>query len=83
MPRSEPVRLSTFVAAAKHADWMQVVLNQGPPCFYLCNDAKFCLRAQRWAGHEDIHKFVSLTDLLMIVQATRGVAKVAKGKGKR
>lgn len=56
-----------LIKAAKHADWMQVVLNQGPPCFHL-EDDKFCLRAQRWAGHgkadSDIHAFVSLADLL-------------------
>ena len=52
--------------AARDADWMQVVLNQGPPCFHL-EDGRFCLRAQRW--HDEIaekvcHKYVSLEDLL-------------------
>lgn len=55
--------------AAKDADWMQVVLNQGPPCFHL-EDGRFCLRAQRW--HDEIaekvcHKYVSLEALLRSV----------------
>ena len=37
--------------AAEHADWGQVVANGGPPCFHLCEDGTFCLRAKRWAGH--------------------------------
>lgn len=55
--------------ACVNADWMQVVLNGGPPCFHL-EGAKFCLRAERWDGHEtfpgdDIgHSFVSLSDLM-------------------
>lgn len=59
-----------LVAAAKQADWMQVVLNQGPPCFHLQSDGRFCLRAQRWVGHNlpddewPSHTFVSLESLL-------------------
>jgi hypothetical protein len=57
-----------LVEAAKRADWMQVVLNQGPPCFHLEDKGNFCLRAERWAGHGvgewPMHKFVSLADLL-------------------
>jgi hypothetical protein len=54
-----------LITAARSADWMQVVLNQGPPCFYLEKERRiFCLRAERWAGHEDMHKFVSLASLL-------------------
>jgi hypothetical protein len=58
-----------FLKAAKDADWMQVVLNQGPPCFHL-EDGRFCLRAERWDGHYSwrnspaCHKFVSLEALL-------------------
>lgn len=55
--------------AAQNADWVQVVLNGGPPCFHLDN-GRFCLRAERWDGHYTdkigpaIHKFVTLKDLL-------------------
>ncbi len=55
--------------AARDADWQQVVLNGGPPCFHL-EDGRFCLRAERWDGHRRIggsiaiHKFVSLADLV-------------------
>lgn len=58
-----------LLQAAKDADWMQVVLNQGPPCFHL-EEGRFCLRAQRWDGHkviggsEAIHEFVPLEMLL-------------------
>jgi hypothetical protein len=53
--------------AAKAMDWQQVVLNGGPPCFHLCEDGSFCGRAERWAGHEDLHKFISFHDLLRMV----------------
>ncbi len=51
--------------AAKKADWQQVVLNGGPPCFHV-DDNTFCLRAERWLGHgdKDFHKFTSLEDLM-------------------
>jgi hypothetical protein len=59
------------IKAAEVMDWQQVVLNGGPPCFYLGDDGiKFCSRAERWAGHSNTktefpyHKFVSLADLL-------------------
>lgn len=49
---------------------MQVVYNQGPPCFHL-EGHRFCLRAERWDGHHKemdgsgpMHEFVSLEDLL-------------------
>lgn len=55
--------------AARRADWQQVVLNGGPPCFYLESDGRFCLRAERWAGHTQKeewpeHRYVSLAALL-------------------
>lgn len=50
--------------AAKQMDWQQVVLNGGPPCFHVCEDGRFCGRAKRWDGHEDLHKFVSLSDMI-------------------
>ncbi len=46
-------------------DWQQVVLNGGPPCFYV-EGPQYCGRAQRWPGHgnEAFHDYVSLDDLL-------------------
>ena len=59
-----------LMRAAKDPDWMQVVFNQGPPCFHVEN-GRFCLRTERWDGHHIlrkgdilIHKYVSLEDLL-------------------
>jgi hypothetical protein len=66
-PKPKPVN---YDHAAYRADWMQVVLNQGPPCFYLGDEPdRFCLRAERWDGHTDKdkypeHRFVSLAALL-------------------
>lgn len=63
--------MNPIIKAAEQMDWMQVVLNQGPPCFHLDpEDGRFCGRAERWDGHKTwegsprIHKFVSLADLL-------------------
>lgn len=60
--------LKVVLNAAKNADWQQVVLNGGPPCFHI-EDGSFCFRAERWQGHEDavIHPFVSLEALLRTV----------------
>lgn len=70
---------SAHFNAAKDADWRQVVLNGGPPCFHL-EDGCFCLRAERWEGHKTIHQFVSLESLLRSVapgpRAIRGVCIV-------
>ena len=52
------------IAAAEEMDWMQVVLNQGSPCFHLESSGTFCGRAKRWEGHDSEHKFRSLADLL-------------------
>lgn len=57
---------NALLHAAENADWGQVVLNGGPPCFHVCkDDGLFCLRAERWDGHaadayRGSHKFVSL-----------------------
>lgn len=56
-----------FLNAAERMDWQQVILNAAPPCFHLEEDGRFCGRAQRWAGHLDLHDFVSLVDLLISV----------------
>lgn len=59
-----------MVEAARNADWQQVVLNGGPPCFHLDPKlGRFCLRALRWAGHSTEHAFtdhifVGLDELL-------------------
>jgi hypothetical protein len=65
--------------AAEHADWGQVVANGGPPCFHICEDGLFCLRAKRWEGHAPWtgsvgHDFVSLAQML----ASRVLKEVAK-----
>jgi hypothetical protein len=44
-------------------DWQQVALNGGPPCFYV-EGSKYCGRAERWAGHDGEHKFISLEDMV-------------------
>lgn len=54
------------IAAAKHADWGQVVANGGPPCFHL-EGVRFCLRAQRWDGHDSMHRYLPLHELLAAV----------------
>lgn len=56
--------MNAIIKAAEEMDWQQVVLNGGPPCFHLCEDGRFCGRAKRWAGHEDMHEFVSLSQLI-------------------
>lgn len=50
--------------AARNVDWQQVVLNGGPPCFHLGEDARFCLRTQLWAGHGVMHAYTPLHELL-------------------
>lgn len=49
--------------AAKNMDWQQVVFNGGPPCFHL-EGINFCGRAQSWAGHPLVHRFISLAAAL-------------------
>jgi len=46
-------------------DLQQVVLNGGPPCFYV-EGPQFCGRAERWPGHGNaaFHDFVSLESTL-------------------
>jgi hypothetical protein len=62
-----PLDWLALLMSAKRADWGQVVMNGGPPCFAVL-DGKFCLRAQRWAGHPEDHAFVSLESLLGLLQ---------------
>jgi hypothetical protein len=55
------------IRAAERADWQQVVLNGGPPCFALppLDNGTFCLRAERWSGHDgSAHAFVPLAAML-------------------
>ena len=49
--------------AVKSVDWVQVAINNGPPCFHLESE-KFCLRAQRWDGHGVFHPFTPLDEML-------------------
>lgn len=52
-------------------DWQQVSLNGGPPCFSTMlatgRSGWYCGRAERWAGHGMLHKFVSLDNLLAAI----------------
>ena len=45
--------------AARRADWGQVAMNGGPPCFHL-DGSRFCFRVERWAGHNGQHKFLPI-----------------------
>lgn len=45
-------------------DWGQVVLNGGPPCFFDDGKGWFCGRAERWAGHGVIHKYIPLSEIV-------------------
>ena len=55
----------------RHIDWGQVVANGGPPCFHVDEDGEFCLRAERWPGHDDPeHPYVSIRQLLTPILAT-------------
>lgn len=57
---------NVLLSAAERMDWQQVVLNGGPPCFHVCEDGHFCGRAERWEGHDELHEFSSLADLLRL-----------------
>lgn len=61
---SKPEEIERLEDAALHMDWMQVILNGGPPCFHLDDDGTFCGRAKRWPGHDELHKFIGLHALL-------------------
>jgi hypothetical protein len=57
--------------AAENMDWQQVVMNGGPPCFHVSeDDGHFCGRAKRWDGHDGVHAFVSLADMLRDLNRT-------------
>ncbi len=82
-----PADIEALLKAAEIADWQQVVLNGGPPCFHL-ERGRFCLRAKPWAGHPDrpdpeiypSHKYVSLSDLLaQLVREQAGEIERLKG----
>src|SRR6266568_1804337 len=54
---------ASLLNALNNIDWNQIALNGGPPCFFI-KDSLFCLRAERWGGHNSYHKYVSLLDLI-------------------
>lgn len=57
--------MNKYEKAAGKMDWQQVMFNGGPPCFDLAlGDDGFCGRAERWEGHDEMHKFVSLAELV-------------------
>lgn len=58
--------------AAKNMDWMQVVLNGGPPCFHIEDDGRFCGRAERWhdkSATEMFHAYLPLDALIAALEA--------------
>jgi hypothetical protein len=61
--RLKTQRLDAAIEACADIDWQQVVLNGGPPCFFV-EGGRFCLRAERWEGHGILHGYASLADLL-------------------
>lgn len=68
--------LSAMRDASRFADWEQVVLNGGPPCFHMEDNGRFCLRAQRWQGHGQLHAFISLRALVdTVVRVTKDSIK--------
>lgn len=69
--KRSPVRpsIEALKAACEQPDWEMILRNGGPPCFHVSiepgeSDPRFCLRAERWAGHGDAHPFVSLFALV-------------------
>ncbi len=78
--------LGELLVAANRADWQQVVLNGGPPCFHFdAKRGKFCLAAERWAGHGELHPFSNLADLIgnSVYNANLAVIEAASGTKKR
>lgn len=45
--------------AAKHVDWIQHLIHQEVPCFFIEN-RRFCGRGRPWEGHGVFHNFVPL-----------------------
>jgi len=76
--------VDAFKHACQHADWTQVVLNGGPPCFHL-EGSRFCLRAERWQGHGISHPYVTLSEAVQsriaqlerVLEAAERMLKVA------
>jgi len=55
-------------SAAKKMDWMQIVLNGGPPCFHIEPDGRFCGRAERRHDEQASAMFHSFEPLERLVQ---------------
>jgi hypothetical protein len=70
-----------IIAAAEQADWQQVVLNGGPPCFHIEDNGRFCLRAQRWDGHDSMHKFTTLDAAIAHAAPPREAAQYSRSSG--
>ncbi len=68
MAKKKLSNLDALKQAAKVADWKQVGLSGGSPCFYLDGDS-FCLRSHRWAGHvvTGFHSYVPLEEFIDMV----------------
>jgi hypothetical protein len=52
-----------ILKASEDVDWNQLMAHNGLPCFHV-DKGRFCLRADYWPGHDSMHKFISLNDLL-------------------
>ena len=63
MSEQKQARAEVIAQAAKDPDWGQVVANGGPPCFHV-EDGRFCLRAKRWGGHDEMHRYMDLAAAL-------------------
>jgi len=77
--QQERVRCSALLGAAENMDWIQVVLNGGPPCCCLERDGRFCGRAERWDGHHEPHRnhaFKTLAELLREVAPNNGAKQL-------
>jgi hypothetical protein len=64
----QETNLDAILAASGSMDWQQVVSNGGPPCFHVETDGHFCGRAKRWGGHNCMHDYVSLADLVQKIK---------------
>ncbi len=81
--KAKKTAIEALLDACLYADWQQVVLNGGPPCFHL-DGMTFCLRAERWQGHgiNEFHKFVSLHDLMKTATGAAKADDSAEAGGK-
>ena len=62
--------INALLQAASGMDWLQVVLNGGPPCFHLEPKlGKFCLRAKSWHDKSATKMFHAYIPLDMLISS--------------